>query len=535
VTPQEFWDDTRPRPSIIAFQTDLTGETPSFPWGSVEVFAAKAYRRLATIAFQGQQAIELAERSPVDVSAIVGGVLLLGTAVARGVMSVLALAMSSPGFQSQNLAFQGRIGALARSAASIRGEMGSFAASRRMPTIEGLVHVFDGLPTPNARGTGISSAMEKAFNAPATLGVSFDLFWSITPEGRESLGRLIAVDPVLDRNYDFDPLTEGVAVMDDIVPTVVNADPIIKRFSDAGTTPQKTVVTSLPVTITQGMTLAALAAKVLGDAEAWRRIAAFNDLRFPYISSDPTDRLGNPLGPAMLAAPATLGSRTLVLTSVQGIYPDVRILIKNGFHSDTVTVTDVITGSSTVFIKEALSRDYPRQSTLTLYPPSYDIQGQVLSPGDVLLIPLVEVAHALGITGLRISPHRDPRAMYGIDVAVTPVGEVMLDEKAGDLMLRGGPDNLKQALIDRLRTTRGSLPYHMLYGFNLEPFIGFRSAPIFPFFAAFEGRQSFLADPRVLSVDTINARISGDTLLLDFSLTTTADQKFPGQVQVKVD
>lgn len=79
----------------------------------------------------------------------------------------------------------------------------------------------------------------------------------------------------------------------------------------------------------------------------------------------------------------------------------------------------------------------------------YPNPGQIALPGDVLVLPWAQ----------GLSPHVDP---IGLDL--DPDGKLHC--------LIGGAENLRNAILRRLRTRRGYLPHHPEYGSRLWEYLG---------------------------------------------------------------
>lgn len=127
--------------------------------------------------------------------------------------------------------------------------------------------------------------------------------------------------------------------------------------------------------------------------------------------------------------------------------------------------------------------------------------------------------------GLRVLGARDTLklplpATPGIGVADDPIGTDIPDNPTSAGILVGGSENLVAALLRRIRTPRGHIPWHPLYGSALPSMVG--SAQSLGGVAAIKGEaaQTFKADPRVLSVQALRASVDGTVVLLDGEVTT---------------
>lgn len=127
--------------------------------------------------------------------------------------------------------------------------------------------------------------------------------------------------------------------------------------------------------------------------------------------------------------------------------------------------------------------------------------------------------------GLRVLGARDTLKLPlpstpGIGVADDPIGTDIPDDPSSAGVLVGGSENLVAALLRRLRTPRGHIPWHPIYGSALPSMVG--SAQSLGSVAAAKGEaaQTFKADPRVLSVRSLSAKIDGVVVLIDGEVTT---------------
>lgn len=76
----------------------------------------------------------------------------------------------------------------------------------------------------------------------------------------------------------------------------------------------------------------------------------------------------------------------------------------------------------------------------------------------------------------------------------------------GDLATVSGFSNLAQAIADRLRTVRGSLPEDPEYGSDLFDLISDPDTPAFRALARQIIRDAVVEDPRVARVDSVEVR-----------------------------
>jgi hypothetical protein len=503
----------------------------------VDRYVRKLQRRGRAIAQQTAAIVTLIQKSPADLSSVLGPVLLISQGVARGQVEVLSWVMSDSEFPAQNLDFQGYVAIQTMLWTDLWAALANVSFGARLPSIDSLVAGPPGASafTPNQRGVAIGVALESLASPAVASGITVAKFWNRTDAGTEALGRLLAMDVMLTRTYDFAPLDEAITVMDELVPIVPDAVALIRAVEATSPGLQEPAATSASAqTVTKGMDLAGLAMIVLGSADLWRSIAAYNSLRYPYISDDPLDQYGDAQGVSMLADTLGSGGETLVLDDAllaSILYPDQRILLDDGAgHQELVTVTQLATGASVPITSP--NQTYPAGSTVTVYPPTYEVTGRVLRTGDIVMVPVQQSSGTSGVVVLR-QAGGDADKLYGTDVEVSAVGRLTITSE-GDLAVVSGVPNLSQALRNRYQTEKGSLPYHPQYGFGLEAYLGFRHNSFFNFLAVVEGKQTALRDPRIAKVEDFSAVVEADAITLKFNVVTKSDQQFPASIVTPV-
>lgn len=80
----------------------------------------------------------------------------------------------------------------------------------------------------------------------------------------------------------------------------------------------------------------------------------------------------------------------------------------------------------------------------------------------------------------------------------------------GDLSLSSGMDNIKQAILNRLLTGKGSLEGHPDFGSNLERDIGLHTNNVLQMINN-DISKAILSDTRITSVNNTNSSVIGDT------------------------
>jgi phage baseplate assembly protein W len=104
-------------------------------------------------------------------------------------------------------------------------------------------------------------------------------------------------------------------------------------------------------------------------------------------------------------------------------------------------------------------------------------------------------------------------------IPTDPIGTDM--SEAGDVgVLVGGIENLRGALLRRLRTPKGYLPHHPTYGSNVPNYLGKPLTPSLVLSLRAEVRRALLEDPRIISVDRVGVKAGLDDVYVEVSATT---------------
>lgn len=145
-----------------------------------------------------------------------------------------------------------------------------------------------------------------------------------------------------------------------------------------------------------------------------------------------------------------------------------------------------------------------------------------------------EVKKGVLLTGSHIRvPGTQPAAsgvtssddVYGQDL-YSPDGKLHATA-GGDLEGISGPDNLAQALLTVIATEPKELIWHLSYGCRVHELIGRKGSPVVNGLAATFVRTAVLADPRVSSVQSMTATISGDSIAVDGVVVGTGGRRVP--------
>lgn len=256
----------------------------------------------------------------------------------------------------------------------------------------------------------------------------------------------------------------------------------------------------------------ALAARLLGDVNAWTQLVQLNQLVPPYLTLDPTQVYGPALAQAVAGDPIAQGATTIPLanqsltawanaTTLVIAASGVTGLSQSGAISEIGQVYP--SAGSLGLITEAVTIQTYDGATLTLqtgtqyaYPAGARLQafaqypGQrltVLMPGDILYLPIGAttsfVLSGSGLTDTFGTDLQAPMAWTGTDAATV-----------------SGVALLAQRVRVRLATPLGTLPNHPTYGSILYQLVG---QPLTSVRWTAAIRQCVLQEPGILGVTGI--------------------------------
>lgn len=470
-----------------------------------------------------------------DLSVVLGPSLLMAQGYAKACEATLAYLMQDrdvpleAGFDDLPLDRQGTILALLVSWTQLRGTLSSLAFGHRLPTLNAIT-----AETPegarygsNARGVAIASRLEALANVGGLAGLTFETFWSISEAARVALGRLVATDLALTRSYDFDVLGEAEILLREGAPLVPDAATLLKQI-EAEKVPaylEAPAVQANLGTVPDQTSIQTLAQIFLGDMSRWRDLVTYNNLRAPYISSDPLDQLGDRQGSVTVSVDAGIGDTVITVEDVSQLYLDQRLYFDTGTSTFLRTIVAINKTLHQVTLDTAFTEMVPYTSLVWIYPPSYDVIGRVLEPGGRIMIPVAQLVGGRSARAPEMAEVLDVDRVYGIDVAISVTGGLSATE--GDLTRAIGIPNVLQALRNRLQVPRGSVAHHPQYGCGLHDFLGRLSTAYAGFFATVESRQTLLRDPRISMIKDLTVTQDRDRLLIEFSGVTKNEEQFP--------
>lgn len=174
---------------------------------------------------------------------------------------------------------------------------------------------------------------------------------------------------------------------------------------------------------------------------------------------------------------------------------------------ETIKVTDSTTW-------DLLAKDFLNDASLSTLISVYNsetIGVTELIPGITVRIPILSPVQALNETNMVYEPS-DNNTLYGTDIAINN-GEFTVEN--GDIGVISGPDNLEQAINNRLQTSLDSRIRLGVYG--IINAIG--SSNIAESFVLSSIQETLLQEPRIQSIDKISFTGKGDKIYISIDYT----------------
>jgi len=162
------------------------------------------------------------------------------------------------------------------------------------------------------------------------------------------------------------------------------------------------------------------------------------------------------------------------------------------------------------------------KSITNLSPTTGGLIWDVATPGDIIFIPQ---SAGEKVKSAVTSAGKTYDELFGVDIKLNKWGEIDTGaEENVDTARVSGVDNLKQALENRLKTSRSFYPYNATYGTNIPLYVGQRGT--YHWFSRLKKEVVFtmLDDSRLKEVDNLKMVISGDLVVIDFNAVTIAEQ-----------
>jgi len=139
--------------------------------------------------------------------------------------------------------------------------------------------------------------------------------------------------------------------------------------------------------------------------------------------------------------------------------------------------------------------------------------GSFMEPGEILKLPGDADPVVLGFV-LRAST---PSELYGVDIYINPQTWDLVPFGKGDIRTISGTPNLEQALMNRLVTNQNEILMFADYGLPISP--GVSMSPRVTAYCGAHVRDQLLQDPRVITVENIEAFDEGDKINIAVTIT----------------
>lgn len=270
-------------------------------------------------------------------------------------------------------------------------------------------------------------------------------------------------------------------------------------------------------------TLESIAGRFLNDADRWIEIVQANNLRYPFISSDPKYQLGVILVEDRLGIAVPAGTTQYTahipapeLATARGAFYIEQITNTGRKLSETVKLAvdgQAIDENNVVLtFATPLVNSYDKFATWSLTS-NPDLQtSKVAKPGDVLALANANFQD-------KVDTRDEFDRLLGTDISLDDkTRQLRWDSTTHDLQTVSGVENLRQACYLKLMTNQGELVYHPTYGDRLLQFVGAANTPVIASMANGILRECILQDPRVFSVENMVVKVQGDTLTAEFRI-----------------
>lgn len=157
--------------------------------------------------------------------------------------------------------------------------------------------------------------------------------------------------------------------------------------------------------------------------------------------------------------------------------------------------------------------------------------SRIRSAGEEITIPLDSDLSTLNVDGINATDSKTITAYaLGVDLSLMSESDNFIQRGTTDELVSlsaggkgihtvGGYDNLKQALLMRLNTQKGSLPLHPEYGIDLSQIIGKRNSVATINKLKVMVEQALRYDGRVGSASITAYKVSGEEVTLSATVT----------------
>lgn len=289
--------------------------------------------------------------------------------------------------------------------------------------------------------------------------------------------------------------------------------------------------------IQQFDTLYSIATKVLGSADKFYLIALYNNLEPPYIVPSTVPKQIKAQGSGYFYRTSISGDITIPLgTVVYAPADEFTPFVRKYQTLETVSLTGqdlqvdveivaVDYGEKYNVVENKITMvDFPTHPELKFTNPEPILNAKdrkVKHPGEYLIIP-ANLITDFDIRELQPADEFYDYSVLGADIRLTD-GDIVPSEDSdigsADIDTVSGLDNIKQALIYKLITPKGSLRGHPEYGSLLSYLLGNFSGNYLAEMIKVETIRTLLTDPRVSEVKFVTVSIKSNTAEIDFGIT----------------
>lgn len=294
--------------------------------------------------------------------------------------------------------------------------------------------------------------------------------------------------------------------------------------------------------IRDGDTIQSIAQRLTGDTANWSDIAFINNLRYPFVSNDPTLISQQNTPSAFLTQRANPGDMSIRINGANVFIAPGSVLfflLESPLTDGTVKeISDIVTVDTVI-----VDTQVPTNTIVRLQSPVFNTY---LDGTQIDVLQTISTTTRVATTGsyILVPAGNDGSSLIrssslNVDQAYNVLGQdfwldnngLLRADSSGDVQTVLGVPNLTQAIQHRLLTELGELDYYPQYGNVLLTYVGHLNAPVLAIIANSEIERTLLNDPRVKAVRGINVSIVGDTLSVRANieidlLNTTQDFNF---------
>ena len=298
--------------------------------------------------------------------------------------------------------------------------------------------------------------------------------------------------------------------------------------------------------IKQFDTIYSIATNVLESADKFYIIALYNNLEPPYIVSETTPTQIKAQGQGKFLRKSISGDITIPVGTI--IYANADSFTPYIRQYETLTATE-LTGSNieTALIDiiavdygekynilenkienvaDPLATQHPELSFINPEPILNAKDKKLKKPGEYLVIPANQISN-FNIKELQPANTFYDLSVLGADIQLLD-GDILPSAEytvaSADIKTVQGVDNIKQALVHKLITYKGSLRGHPEYGSILPYLIGSFSGSYLSAMAKVETTRTLLTDPRVTEVESVNILQRSNYIEIDFTVKVIGNE-----------